>query len=1239
MILETTLGIVEIGMPAGEGVSAGGWDGAVRATAATAWVPTGLSLWEVSVDAGTGRKSDYDYSKRDSTPDASSTSDCTYIELILRPWTKRAEWATSRTAERKWADVRAYGVDDVEAWLESAPVTWAWISEELGLHPFGMRTAERWWETWSAQCAPVTTPGLVLAGRANGRKAMSEFLDGPPGIVTVAGPSTEEVCAFVVADAVDQMEAGHGQRLARMVFVDDVTAWRSLVDTRAPLVLIPLDPTFATDLPRASPHHVFVPVTTASRAQLILEPLDATEATAALVASGLDEPLAAEAGRLARRSLTALRRRLAVNPALHSPPWSTPPVARAVRSVVLAGSWSDRGDGDRKILAGLAGEEYERIREAVAFLALAQDPLVSLVDDAWHLVSPLDAWLSLRDHVTPDDLGRLGSAVDQVFGEEDPALELPEEERWLAGVRGKVRAYSKDLRHGLARSLALLATNGAQIRAARGLHGSNLVEQLVSNLLQRALEDQSGDRLAGLSDVLPLLAEAGPDAFLAMISSALNGETPIAVTMFREGGSENIFGPSSPHTGLLWALENLAWSPDHFGATVEALARLDEVDPGGRLSNRPLQSLIAIFFPLHPENAATSERRLIVIDAMRQRHPETAWKVMTSLLPELHFVHLPTHEPEHRDWKPPRAAVTYVEYYAFVHEVLERCAEDAGPQAYRWITLIERSPDLPPPDRELLLARLTHAVSDGRFDKDGLDRIWLALRDLVGRHRQFAQANWALPEAQLLPIDTLVARLNPDGAFQRSAWLFRDWSPALEGTNLLEDHEAYETELRTRRRDAVRAIVDEGGFEAVRRLALEAEVGWSVGIASAQATGDTYNEELLQILDGAETAEIDLAGNHFAQRFRDAGWDWLNGLIEQHTELTDLTRTRLLLAARDFPAAWEAAEAAGPQVANQYWKNFVVLGLGRDFAYVEVVAQRLMNVGRHARAVDFLVMYTHRPDSGTITSVELLAKALEGLLANVDPEIRTLQQHHFTFAIEVLERHVETIGAARLAGIEWAFLPALGHEPIVPTLYNAMAIDPAFYVDVVSTVYRSTAPHEAPKATADDSSEFDNAVAGNVGNSYRLLTSWNMPPGLVEGRVDPTRLRTWLEQATPLLRERRCYEAGLMHLGGALVMTPDDEDGAWPALEVRDFIDELRSDDLEAGLRAGLINRRGVTVRGPGDGGVQERELASRYQVDADRFSDGWPRTAAVLRSLAKALGIEGRYNDESAERFRQGLE
>ena len=64
LILETTFGLVELGVPAGDGVSTGGWDGVVSSTEGSAWVPKGRSLWELSTEKSVGVKADRDYDKR-----------------------------------------------------------------------------------------------------------------------------------------------------------------------------------------------------------------------------------------------------------------------------------------------------------------------------------------------------------------------------------------------------------------------------------------------------------------------------------------------------------------------------------------------------------------------------------------------------------------------------------------------------------------------------------------------------------------------------------------------------------------------------------------------------------------------------------------------------------------------------------------------------------------------------------------------------------------------------------------------------------------------------------------------------------------------------------------------------------------------------------------------------------------------------------------------------------------------
>jgi hypothetical protein len=1229
LILETAPGVVELGIPADEGVAAGRWDGSVRSTKPNAWVPDGVSAWEMSVHGSPNTKANEDYEKRDTAPDGSSVSDCTYVEVILRPWTDRSDWASGRRAEGKWREVRAYGVDDIHTWMETAPVTWAWFSELVGLQPYGMRSGEIWWDTWARQTEPSIPPSLLVAGRQSCVEAVKGRM-GLPGITTIDGPSLDETCAFIAAVAVD--EAGAGQLLARLAVVNELSTWRSLLDSKQPLILVPLDPEFAREVPRESPHTVLVPVTDTAVADVVLPSLDAGGVTAALMAVGMSDEKAGAAGRLARQSLTALRRNLATNMALHRPLWAVPPVPRHVRAAMLAGAWSDQREGDQSILAELSGEAYEAFGEHAAALADHADPFILRVGPHWHLVAPVDAWLLLAERVTEDDVRRLEAAVRVVIGEIDPALDLPPDARWWkASLVGKVRSYSAELRRGLARCLALLGVHGSVIAMSGGISGEVWANHVVRDVLHAANQDPTGDAWASLSELLPLLAEAGPDAFIDAVTTGLTGDDPVLAKLFTDRDNDPIFGASSPHTGLLWALETVAWSPEHFGAAVDLLARLHAVDPGGRLSNRPLASIEAIFCPWSPENSASPERRLKVADGLRKRHNVVAWKLLISMLPEFHGTHFPTHGPDYRDWKPPASPVTNVEYFSFISAVVERCIDEAGGDGDRWKSLIDRYSDLPPNDRDKVVDALESVVQAERLAEADRDVVWGALREVVSRHREYPDAKWALPEDALAGLDALSTALQPGDAMSQNEWLFQDHMPRVGEVTRRDDFEAYDALVARRRAEAIRDIERDGGLDAVRALASRVEVVWSVGQALADSCS-SYDDEMLGSLASDDHREMQMAGQYFVGRFRQDGWVWLEDFLRRHEGAAPLQRARLLLAPREFPRAWEVLEHQPSEVTNEYWTNFSPYGLGEDFAHVEFVAHQLMKVGRNAMAVDFLHMYLRRDGVDELRLARLIAMALDGLLrSSGDPEAGRLSADDFETSFELLEKHRDALGADVVARMEWGFLSALGYDPDVPALSEGLAANPEFFVEVVCEVYRPRGRDSTEEEPADE------LRAARARNGYRLLSSWNHPPGLVDGSIDRNQLRAWLDEATRLLRERDRLEVGLGHVGHVLASAPPDPDGGWPPEAVRDLL-EGHSEAVENGLVIEILNRRGVTTRGLEDGGAQEDELAKRFRADADRFADEWPRIAALLRRVAASYEADARRNEDSSERFRRGL-
>jgi len=290
-----------------------------------------------------------------------------------------------------------------------------------------------------------------------------------------------------------------------------------------------------------------------------------------------------------------------------------------------------------------------------------------------------------------------------------------------------VRTFSPGLRQALAATLAFLAQYGGGILLAGGSSAAGKVNAIVRSLFAAANADSTGEAWVSLSDVLPLLAEASPEAFLEAVSTGLSGNDPPLSHPFAsdDGG---VFGHSS-HAGLLWALEALASSPRHFGAAADAFARLDEIDPRGKRGKRPMTSLETVFSPYAPQTSTNSQGRLAVIDGLRTRHPAVAWKLLLSMLPDAHSVIFPTHEPEIRDWKSDPAPVSRAAFFDVVSAVVNRCIADAGQTPQRWTQLLGELQHLPAADREVVFVALEALVdSDAGFDTGHL--VWKAARDI-----------------------------------------------------------------------------------------------------------------------------------------------------------------------------------------------------------------------------------------------------------------------------------------------------------------------------------------------------------------------------------------------------------------------------------------------------------------------------------------------------------------------------
>jgi hypothetical protein len=1273
LIAETADGLNELDMPGEGGVAIGGFDGVVTADRSTVEVPAGTSVWELSVNKGSGAKADSDYAKRLTGPEGRPAADVTYVQLILAPWRNASTWAAQRSKEGRWKKVRGLNLDAMRGWLDRAPATAVWLAERLGKAVPGARLADDWFDrTWLPSTRLPLSPAAVLAGREQAAAELLSCLAAGRSIVTVAGDlGADEFRAFVAAVADRADEPQRGALKARTLFVDDTAALARLTALPQPLVLVLADARLAASAPTGAPHQIVVLAPPGGDADVEVGPVDARALAELLAAAGEPTERADDLGALARRSLSALRRVLAVHPAALRPSWADgPDLVR--RRLLLLGGWDGADPDDRALIERTTGRPWDEAQDiALALTGGSDTPMLGRLDDSWHVVSPSDAWLLLHTYMTRDDIDGLRANALDVLTEPDPLHGLGAAEALRAQMEGRRRRYSSALRHGLARSLALLGSTAGPVPTTGRTTGADQARLAVRDILAAANADPTYAVWAGLRPVLGDLAEAAPQEFLDAMREGVRGPDVLHARMFTDGddhGVAGLLGPTASHSEFLWALETLAWSPEHFDEAVDILATLAELDPGGRYSNRPARSLADIFSCWHPTTAADEQQRELALRSLLRDHPQVTQALLVALIPDGHDTQVGHRGPRFRDWKR-ESVLTYADIERNIREVGELLMESLGEDPPALLAAIEKIDHLAREHRRALCDRLS-ALGESLANEADRAALSEALQSVAARHREYADAAWALPAEEIEPVEAAAAALAPRDPLYRHTWLFaQTW---VETGNLVrrDDYEAYDRHVQQMRANAAAEVLTEKGLDGIEALASGTQWPHLVGAALADAAAPDVDADMLVWLE-LDTPRPDVAYAYLARRIA-ADPAAVDALLAASSR--PRAKAAILRAAGDPPAAWARLEALGDDVAQAYWQRFSFYGLG-DFQAVAQAAQGLMTVGRHAAVLALVSLYSEHVDSPD--GAELVAAACEALLAadRPDPELRALSSHDLQTVVTLLHRHRDVLGRHRLVNIEWQLFPGLGFQADAPSLHDALSDDPSFFVEIVELVRpadQSAAlsgthsdatgtdddgdcPTDATRA-GEDSGPDDglhdgdmNRASGDLdaltvrrkmaGRAFEVLQSWRRAPGAgPDGIVDVRRLDAWVDQARPLLAARGRLTSGDREIGIALAHSMPDPDGTTPPRAVRDLLERVGSDDIDHGLSRGIYNRRGPTSRGIFDGGDQERALAATFREHAAGAA-AWPRTRRILRGLADEYEREARYNDEEAERRRRGLD
>jgi hypothetical protein len=681
--------------------------------------------------------------------------------------------------------------------------------------------------------------------------------------------------------------------------------------------------------------------------------------------------------------------------------------------------------------------------------------------------------------------------------------------------------------------------------------------------------------------------------------------------MFQEDPSP-LF-PRGHYTGLLWALEALAWFPAYLQTVSHILALLASMDPGGRLGNRPINSLRAIYLPWKPETFADPYERNKHLTELAQHDPQLAWSLVETLLPHPHQNAFPTYKTRWREYgvENSNRPLTYGEIWETNAMVLELAITLAGTDEKRLAILVQDAATMTPKDRERLFSHLTAIAGDvHQYDYCVL----AGLRGTLRHHRSFPDQSWALPESDLVKYDRLLPLFEPKSATENCRQLFEERHPLFPEMAALNahDYDGEENFIRDKRVEATLAVYTAQGLGGIIELAESVREKYHFGetLAYVLKVADEQQRIIREL--GFDCPDDSTAGAGLTWRAAEVhGWTWveqtyqaLKGKGTRHPDLA-----RFLKWVPMSSELYQFIEAQEEDVVTEYWsKNrpwLVQLSNAEKVGSVE----HLLLVGRSVDAVHLIHLF-HAP-----CPTELIMRTLTAAAQTVvgqgpsSNDIQTL--------LDVLYHRCD-YERTQMARVEWLclrFTSAIGKSPYTRILQEELATSPEFFEYILEMRYKK----EGEEGTQELSPEENLKKSFFCEMAFYLLYDWHLIPGMDDkGDINEEALTAWIDKARTLAGENLRLKPADLYIGRVLAHFPGPIRKGVPPDAVCKQIDRIDTLEIRSGFHAEIFNQHEGSLIGSRDGKSDEWVMAAHYQRVADTLLINWPVTASIFESVAK---------------------
>jgi addiction module HigA family antidote len=1221
LVHSTGQGLSEVDFPAYDNAERKGWDGRVEAAAATPWIPLGKSGWEFGCNEDPRQKAEGDYATRVTGVPGAARADTHFVFVTPRKWNGKDKWIKEKQALGDWKSVRAYDASDLEQWLEQSISAQGWLAEQMGSPDAGAHSLDQQWHAWASVTDPELPRELFVPSVEAFKAKVKKWLENKPSSpLIVCADSRIEALAFLscLFEAEDFAGAGYKDRV--VVFSSADTLRKLLSSSSA---FIPVVFTEEAERELGGAHRRLHTIIVRPRnavdvtPDIALDMLTHEAFRTALAAMKTGEHEADALGRESGYSPTILRRRLAQNPAVRTPLWTQQPGAvRHLIPMMLVGAWHAQSCSDCDILSILAGTPYPEIEKQVAVLRTFEDPPVWAVDQFRGVASKIDAFFAVHTAVTQKDLDDFLFAAEMVLSESDPALELPEDKRAFAVLYGKQREYSGALREGMCETLVLLAVHGDALFSER----LGNVRWKVDVLIRRLLTPLTPERLLSQQQELPLYAEAAPEEFFRLIEDDLQKPEPQINALMKPAESA-LFGRGCPRTGLLWALENLAWKPDQLLRVSLILAKLAERKITDNWANTPENTLRSIYRWWMPQTAASLEERKKTLEALARRSPRAAWRICLDQVDPGSTIGHYNHRPRWRsDASGAGQPDTGRAAQGFVRTAVDLALAWPSHDATTLSDLVGVVHVLPPADQEKVWG-----LVDAWAEKEQDDTARAVVREHIRRFAFTRRSKHRSVNSRTKDRARQAhASLTPRDVVIRHQWLFAEhWLQ--ESVEEIEvdrlDYQKREENVRNARVAALREIWTEKGFDGIRQLTAisgaSGAIGWHLADGVIDETDFSgFLTRCLAVNDPTLAAKTDeVLGGFLRKLSRDIRLAAVRALAGS---LPPDQMCRLLRATPFEHDTWLLVDTQEPAVREGYWRDVYPGCLYSDSPDLSEAVDRLLEAGRPRAA--FHAVHMDLDNVETSRLKRLLEHA--GTRDLEAAGSYRLDPYYISEALSTLNGR-SGVTRDEMARLEFLFIRALDRtEHGIPNLERQLVESPRLFVQVLALAFKRSDDGQDPPEWGIQNDERRQALALAA---YTLLDKIRRIPGTDDnGTINPADLKTWVTETRALCLELGRAAIGDQKIGQVLSAAPVGADGIWPCEPVRDLLEDVASREIAIGMGVAVYNARGMhRIR---EDAADERELAAKYRTWARKLAFAHPYVATLVEEIA------ARY-DREAER------